>query len=168
MTPVPASSRRGSAMVDFALTVIPLMFVIVSLTWMCIGMWQYHTLVEAVNETARYAALHGADCAGQTCSITLNEIATTLAGRAIGIPAHQISVTLTSAAQSYSSALLDSYYGNSTAWPSLTGNTAVTTNISIKATYRFSSPISMWVPAFGQWQFSAVTLGASSTQPVLY
>jgi Flp pilus assembly protein TadG len=173
MKPVLASSRRGSAMVDFALTVIPLMFVIISLTWMGIGMWQYHTLAEAVNETARYAALHGADCAGQTCSITLNEIATTLAGRAIGIPAHQISVTLTSAAQSYSSALLDSYYGNSTAWPSLAGNTAITgassgTNISIKATYQFSSPISMWVPAYGQWQFSAVTLGASSTQPVLY
>ena len=168
MTRAQVSSRRGSAMVDFALTVIPLMFVIISLTWMGIGMWQYHTLAEAVNETARYAALHGSDCVGQTCATTLNEIATTLAGRAIGIPAHQISVTLTSAAESYSSALLDSYYGNSTAWPSLAGNTAVTTNISIKATYQFSSPISMWVPGFGHWQFSAVTLGASSTQPVLY
>jgi Flp pilus assembly protein TadG len=171
--PMLASSRRGSTMVEFVLTAIPVMFVVISLTWMGIGMWQYHTLAEAVSETARFAALHGADCVGQTCATTVEEIANTLAGRAIGISAGQLNVTLTSSAQNYTCNPLSSCQANASAWPSLAGNTAVTTgsagtNISISATYQFSTPISMWVPHNGAWQFSAVTLGANSTQPVLY
>ncbi|HEY3826233.1 MAG TPA: TadE family protein [Bryobacteraceae bacterium] len=168
MKPIRDSRRRGSAFLEFALVTAPLIFIVVSLVWMCIGMWEYHTLAEAVNETTRYAAVHGADCVGQTCATTLNQIATTLAGRAPGIPAHQISVTLTSTAQSYPSALLDSYYGNSTAWPSLAGNVTATTDISITATYQLSAPISMWVPGIGSYQFAAITLGATSKQPIIY
>ncbi len=173
MTFSPESSRRGSTMLEFVLTAIPLMFAIVSLTWMGIGMWQYHTLEEAVSETARYAAFHGADCVGLACATTVEEIANTLAGRAVGIPAGQMNVTLTSAAQNYTCNPLSNCQSNGSAWPSLAGNTAVTassagTNISISATFQFSTPISMWVPQNGVWQFSAVTLGANSTQPVLY
>jgi Flp pilus assembly protein TadG len=168
MEPARDPRRLGSAFLEFTLAAVPLIFTIVSLVWMCIGMWEYHTLAEAVNETTRYAAVHGSDCVGQTCATTLNQIATTLAARASGIPAHQISVTLTSTAQSYSSALLDSYYGNGTAWPSLAGNVAATTDISITATYQLSSPISMWIPGIGSYQFAAITLGATSKQPIIY
>ena len=173
MTPMPAFSRRGSTMVEFVLCAIPLLFVLISLFWMSLGMWEYHTLAEAVNETARYAALHGADCAGQTCETTVEQIANTLAGRASGIPAGQMNVTLTSAAQNYTCNPLTSCQSNSSYWPSLAGNTAVTdstagTDISISATYQFSSPLSMWVPKNGHVSFGTVTLGANSTQPVLY
>jgi hypothetical protein len=161
-------------MVEFVLTAIPVLFVVISLTWMAIGMWQYHTLAEAVSETARFAALHGADCIGQTCATTVEEIANTLAARAIGIPASQLNVTLTSSVQNYNCNPLSNCQSNSNAWPTILGNNAVTaanpegTNISISATYQFSTPISMWVPHNGVWQFSAITLGANSTQPVLY
>jgi hypothetical protein len=162
-------------MLEFVLTALPVTFVIISLTWMAIGMWQYHTLAEAVSETTRFAALHGADCAGQTCATTVEEIANTLAARAIGIPAGQLNVTLTSAAANGTITCnpLSNCQTNANAWPSLAANTAVTTgsagtNISISATYQFSTPISMWVPQNGAWQFAAVTLGANSTQPVLY
>jgi Flp pilus assembly protein TadG len=169
------SSRRGSTMVEFTLCAIPLFFVLISLIWMCVGMWEYHTLAEAVNETARYAALHGADCVGQTCATTVEQIANTLAERAAGIPPGQLNVTLTSVAANGTITCnpLSNCQTNSSYWPSLAGNTAVSdsnggTDISISATYQFSSPISMWVPTNGKIQFAAVTLGASSTQPVLY
>jgi hypothetical protein len=151
-------------MVEFTLAAVPMIFATMSVVWIGLGMWEYHTLAMAVGQTTRYAAVHGAGCAGQTCAITLDQLAKTLAGRAVGIPAHQISVTLTSSAKSYSSALLDSYYGNTTAWPSLAGNTAVTTNITITATYSFSSGIAM----LGGVNVGALNLGATSTQPVLY
>jgi Flp pilus assembly protein TadG len=170
---MPTSSRRGLAMLEFTLHAIPLLFVIISLFWMSMGMWEYHTLAEAVNETARYAALHGADCVGQTCATTVEQIANTLAGRAVGIPPGQLNVTLTSVAQDYTCNPLTSCQSNSSAWPSLAGNTAVGdssagTDISISAKYQFSSPISVWVPTYGSVRLGAVTLGANSTQPVIY
>jgi hypothetical protein len=170
--PLQLTSRRGSTMVEFVLSTIPLLFVSISLVWMAMGTWEYHTLVEAVNETARYAAFHGADCAGQSCATTVQQIANTLAGRAVGIPAGNMNVTLTSSAQNYTCNPLSSCQSNSSSWPSLTGNTAygvgAGTNISITATFQFTSPISMWVPHYGKMQFAGVTLGANSTQPVLY
>lgn len=173
MNPMLASSHRGSVMLEFTLCAIPLIFVIISLFWMGMGMWQYHTLAEAVNETARYASLHGADCAGQTCATTVQQIANILAGRAIGIPSSRLNVILTSVAQNYSCNPLSGCQSNSGTWPSLAGNTAISasnagTDISISATFVFSSPISVWVPMHGSVQFGSVTLGANSTQPVIY
>jgi Flp pilus assembly protein TadG len=160
-------------MLEFALVSIPLIFAIISLVWVCIGMWQYHTLAEAVNATARYASVHGGGCAGQTCSTTVEQIAGTLAGRAIGIPAGSLNVTLTSSAGNYTCDPLSSCYTNANVWPSLSGNTSpgpssAGTDLAITATYRFISPISMWVPGGGVTTFGGITFGINSTQPVLY
>jgi Flp pilus assembly protein TadG len=160
--------RTGSVMLEFALTGTPLLFVILSLVWMSIGMWQYHTLAEAVNVTARAASVHGAGCAGQTCATTVGSIASLLATRAVGLPSSQLNVTLTSSASTVTCNPLNSCTGNSSAWPSLAGNTAVTTNISVSATYPFSSPIPLWTPRGGTMLFHAVTLGAHSTQAVMF
>lgn len=159
--------RRGSTMLEFTLTGVPLLFVIVSLASISLGMWQYHTLAEAVNATARSASVHGAGCAGQTCGTTVAQTAQTLAGNAIGIPASAMNVTLTSSASTVTCNPLSSCYSNSAAWPSLAGNAAITTNVSIKASYQFSSPISMWAPRHGTQQFGTVTLAANSTQAVV-
>jgi hypothetical protein len=170
--PLLLASRRGTAMVEFVLHAIPLLFVSISLVWASVGVWEYHTLVQAVNETARFAAFHGADCVGQSCATTVEQIANTLAGKAVGIPAGNMNVTLTSSAQNYTCDPLSSCQSNSSAWPTLSGNTAYGaaggTNLSITATFQFTSAISMWVPMYGKMQFAGVTLGANSTQPVLY
>jgi Flp pilus assembly protein TadG len=170
--PHPLKSRRGTSMVEFVLHTVPLLFVSISLVWMAMGVWEYHTLVQAVDETARYAAFHGADCVGQSCATTVEQVANTLAGKAIGIPAGNMNVTLTSSAHNYTCNPLSNCQSNSSAWPTLAGNTAYGagggTNISITATYQFTSAISMWVPIYGKMQFAGVTLGANSTQPVLY
>jgi Flp pilus assembly protein TadG len=164
----PHSSRRGTAMLEFALTTLPLLFVVISLWWVCFGMWQYHTLAESVNSVARTASVHGAGCAGQTCATTVQATAQMLAASAVGIPASQLNVTLTSAASTVTCNPLTSCYSNAANWPSLTGNTALTTEISIVATYQFTSAISLWVPGHGTEKFGAVTLGANATEPVFY
>lgn len=161
-------------MVEFMLCAFPLIFVTLSVFWAGMAMWEYHTLAEAVNETARLASLHGADCASQTCATTVEQIANTLAGRAVGIPTGKLNVTLTSSAQNYTCNPLSSCQTNASAWPSLSGNTAWSstgssgTNITISATYQLSGPISMYVPGHGSVEFAGITLGAKSTQPVLY
>ena len=161
-------SKRGSVMLEFSLTALPLLFIIISAVWLAMGMFQYHTVAEAVNVTARSATSHGAGCVGQTCATTVNQTALMLAEAAVGIPASSLNVTLTSSASTVNCNPLSNCYGNSAAWPTLAGNTAGTTDITVQATYLFASPISLWVPGGGKQQFSSVTLGAKSRQTVVY
>ena len=155
-------------MLEFALTSIPLVFVLFSVVWMGIGMWEYHTLTEAVNATARSAAVHGAGCAGQTCATTVDTVARQLAAAAVGIPAGLLTVTLTSSASTVSCSPLNNCYGNSAAWPSLSGNVAGSTNISVAATFQFASAISIWTPGHAGQSSTGVTLGANSMQAVVF
>lgn len=160
-------------MVEFTLCAVPLIFVTFSVFWAGMGMWEYHTLAEAVNETTRYASVHGADCVGQACSTTVEQIANALANRAAGIPVSKLVVTLTSSGQNYTCNPLSSCQSNASAWPSLTANTAWSssgsgTNITINASFKFISSIAMWVPGVGHVTIPSITLAANSTQPVLY
>jgi Flp pilus assembly protein TadG len=160
--------RSGQAMVEFAFTSIFLIFILMSLYSMSVGMWQYHTLAEAVNVTARTAAVHGAGCVGKSCATTVDQIARTLKARALGIPVGQINATLTSSASTVTCNPLSTCVGNSAAWPTLAGNTALTTNISVTATVQFTDPVSVWVPGHGTQRIAPVTFGANSTQPVIF
>jgi Flp pilus assembly protein TadG len=161
-------SRSGQAMVEFAFSAVFLIFILVSLFSVSVGMWQYHTLAEAVNFTARSAAVHGAGCLGKTCATTVDQIARMLQSRAIGIPASQINATLTSSASTVPCHPLSTCVGNSAAWPTLAGNTALTTNISILATFQFTAPVVVWVPGHGTQRIAPVTFGANSMQPVIF
>jgi hypothetical protein len=164
----PVRLKHGSVMLEFSMTALPLIFIMVSMVWMCMGMWQYHTMAEAVNSTTRAAVVHGAGCAARTCATTVDATSRALAAVAVGLPATALSVTLTSSASTVTCNPLSSCYGNSAAWPSLSGNTAGTTDISIQATYPFSAPISLWVPGGSVHLFNAVTLGARSRQAVVF
>ena len=155
-------------MLEFALLTVPLLFIIISVFGMCLGMWQYHTLVEAVNYTARKASVHGAGCAGHTCATTVASTAQALAASALGISSSQLNVTLGSSASTVTCNPISSCYLNSNPWPSLAGNAALTTQVSIVATYQFTSAISMWVPGQGALNFSSVTLGAKALAPMIY
>jgi len=166
MRSVTSQARRGSMMVEFVIVAIPLLFVIVSLWWMCLGMWQYHTVVEAANYTARIASVHGAGCAGQTCATTVASIAQMFAARAIGIPASQLNVTLTSSALTVTCNPLTTCYSNSSSWPSLAANTALTTQISIVARFTFSSGLATGLGHSAS--LPTITLAANATEPVEY
>jgi Flp pilus assembly protein TadG len=167
MRPFKSNCRSGSVMLEFVLTAVPILFVVISLIAISTGMWQYHTMTEAVNVTARAAAVHGAGCVGQTCATTVDTIARLLGARAIGIGADKLNVTLTSSASTVSCNPLNTCYGNSSAWPSLAGNTAAT-DITVKATLPISLPVSMWSPGEGSEGFTGITIGANARQAVVY
>ena len=161
-------SSRGSIMLEFTLTAIPLIFVLISVLWLCMGMWEFHTVTEAVNATARSAAVHGAGCAGQTCATTVDTTARLLAAKALGIPPGMLNVTLTSTGSTVTCNPLSNCYGNSSSWPSLAANLAGSTDITVSATFQFTSAISLWSPRNGDKSFNAITLGANSRQAVVY
>lgn len=160
-------STRGSAMLEFTLTTIPLVFVILSVASMAITMWNYHTLAQAVKATVREAAVHGADCVGQSCAWTLGTAATLLENKALGIPPTRLNATFTSSGSTRTCNPLTSCTGSSSAWPTLAANTAGNTDVSITVTYTPSEAMSMVTPS-GTAGFSLVSLSAKSQQMVEY
>ncbi|HUE00892.1 MAG TPA: TadE/TadG family type IV pilus assembly protein [Bryobacteraceae bacterium] len=162
-----AKGKRGNALIEFTLVAIPLIFVQVSIVEICRGMWDYHSLAQAVKVACRSAATRGAGCASGGCAITVSQVATTISAYAVGMPASSLNVTFTSNAGTVTCNPLSSCSGNNSVWPPSGGNTAGS-DIIISASYSFSSALSMFVPGSGGMQFSAVTLNAKSRQMLLF
>jgi Flp pilus assembly protein TadG len=159
--------RNGSALIEFTLVAIPLIFIQISIVEICRGMWDYHSLAQAVKVASRAAATRGAGCAGTACAMTVGQVATTISAYAVGMPASALNVTLTSGAGSVTCNPLSTCIGSSTVWPSVAGNTAGT-DIVISGSYRFTSALVMFVPGRGSVQFSAVTFAVQSRQVLLF
>jgi Flp pilus assembly protein TadG len=162
------SQRRGSTMLEFTLVGVPLICTLLSLFWMALGMWQYHTVAEAVNATARAASVHGKGCVSKTCATTVGSVARQIASTALGIPESQMNVTLGSTATGdYPCNPVSNCYSNNSAFPSVSGNTTSAT-VTISATYQFTPAISFWTPWGGGVTFNPIVLGANSSQPIVF
>ncbi|MGC9951579.1 MAG: TadE/TadG family type IV pilus assembly protein [Bryobacteraceae bacterium] len=162
-----ARSRKGNAIVEFTLVAIPLIFIQISIVEICRGMWDYHSLAQAVKAASRSAATRGAGCAGAGCAITVSQIATTISAYALGMPASALNVTLTSNAGSVTCNPLSACSGNNTVWPPAGGNTAGS-DIVISGSYNFTSMLTMFAPGTNGMQFSGVTFTAKSRQVILF
>ena len=160
-------ATSGNAGLEFTLSSIPLLFVIISLVQMALGMWNYHTLNEAVKITTRTASLRGADCASTSCAMTVGEIAQMLTTKGIGLLSGSLNVTLTDANGAITCDPVSTCTSSTTTWPRSGGN-AIGQVISISATYPFDSAISMFVPGKGNNSFAPVTFSAISQQVVDY
>ena len=156
--------QRGSSIIEFTFSAIPLMFIIVSIFGMSITMWNYHTLAEAVKVTTREAASHGADCVGKSCSWTLGTAATYLSSHAIGVPVGKLNATFTSAGSTQTCNPVSTCTSSATVWPTLSTNVAGTTDITVTASYTPIEAIGMM--GFGTFSWS--TLSAKSRQLVVY
>ena len=159
--------RKGNAIIEFTLAAIPLIFIQISIVEICRGMWDYHSLAQAVKGACRSVATRGAGCAGLGCAMTVGQIATTISNYAIGMPASSLNVTLTSNAGSVTCNPLSTCTGSGTVWPPAGGNTAGS-DIVISASYNFTSMLMMFAPGKGGMQFSGVTFSAQSRQILLY
>jgi Flp pilus assembly protein TadG len=157
----------GNSVLEFALTSIPLIFVIISVVQMSLGMWNYHTLNESVKITTRTASLRGTDCASLACAMTVGEIAQMLTTKAIGLLPGSLNVTLTDANVAINCDPVSSCTSSTTTWPRSGGNTTGQV-ISISATYPFTTAISMFVPGRGGTQFAKLTFSAVSQQVIDY
>ncbi|HTT61778.1 MAG TPA: TadE/TadG family type IV pilus assembly protein [Bryobacteraceae bacterium] len=159
--------RQGNAIIEFTLVAIPLIFILISIVEICRGMWDYHSLAEAVKAASRMVATRGAGCAGTGCAITVGQIASTISGFAVGMPASSLNVTLKSSAGDVTCNPLSTCTSNNTVWPPAGGNSAGS-DIIITASYNFTSMLMMFVPGTQGMQFPGVTFTAKSRQVILF
>jgi Flp pilus assembly protein TadG len=167
--------ERGSTMVEFTLVGFPLIFILISIFEMARGMWNYHTLEEAVEVGTRYMAVHGSDLQAEsactsnenTCGASLNGVATALANAAVGLPSSAWNVTLTAGSASHSCSPLSSCVGVTTTWPP-SGNNTPGTAIEISATYTFTNSLFYFFPSQSSFVFGSYTFAAESQQTILF
>jgi Flp pilus assembly protein TadG len=159
-------SRRGNTLIEFSLLGIPIMLTTISIVFVSIAMWQFHCLAYASETTASYASVHGATCAknGNSCAITIANMATYFASQAIALPASQVSVNFTDGSGTKSCNPLSSCSSNQTQFP-LPSYNSVGTDVTVTATYSLSNPIEAFWPGNGPHNFS---VSATSRQRILF
>jgi len=162
-------SRRGATLIEFTLLGIPGMFLCTSVMCASINMWQFFTMSYAVEQTARYAALHGATCSanGNSCTITRASVASYFEAQAIALSAASTTLTLTDGSGTVTCNPVSSCPSGSSQFPA-SANNSVGSNITIAVTYPITNPIIMLWPSAGNEAGSRFTLGATSTQEILF
>src|ERR1041385_2115914 len=112
--------QRGAAMVEFTIAGVAALTLMVSTVQIGLGMWNYHTLAYAVHETNRYISTHGRNCSlgGNTCTITVADIANKMINNGVGLPSGSVIMTLTSNSGTvYTCNPVSSCTSDSTQWP---------------------------------------------------
>ncbi len=165
------NKRAGSAMIEFTMTGIPLIFIWISIVQMSLGMWNYHTLQYAIKQAGAYVSVHGSAtgyCKSNNCRV--EDAATVMAQYAIGMPASSITMTFTPVASDHvtkgtaTTCALNSCETNATAFPN--GNP----EFEMKAEYQFKTAMAMLVPGArgGAVNFRNPWFPAYTHQQVMY
>ena len=164
--------RKGSAMVEFSLAGVASMTMLITMVQLCIGLWHYHTLAYAVHESTRYISVHGRGCVtgSTTCSITVGDIATKLSADAIGLPAAELNVSLTTDSGTPTNCNpLSSCLTNSTRWPPTSNlDNATGKAVTVTGTYLFRHAMFVLWPGAQMQKFASYYFPASSTQTILF
>ena len=143
--------QRGSAMIEFTLVGIPMMFLLISIFEMSRAMWNYHTLAFALREGTRYAVVHGAGCSTDprnSCQATVSQVAQRIQDAGIGLDADQLALTFTSSGNSVK-CTLKTCLATATSWPEAPKNTAGSA-IAISGSLPFQSALVMFWPGAGK------------------
>jgi len=161
--------ERGTSTIEFALAGIPLILIMVSIIEMALTMWTYETLAFAVREGARYAATKGQGCSysGNSCGVTVANIAQKIAESAIGLAPGVLNVTITSAAGSIPCNPLTSCYSNNSSFPPASSNSENTLTNPITITGYYPSTIT-FTPLLGTVKKYSGTLQATSQQIIQF
>ena len=154
--------QRGSAILEFALTGVPLIFMWISIVQMSLGMWRYHTMQYAIKAAGAYVAVHGADCTVGTnsCGIKVKDAAQVFANSAFGMDQSQVNMTFSVLASDHTTVVGtpitctlgptggSTCLSNNTSWPP-TGNNSPGQDFEIKADYLWRSALAMVAPGPG-------------------
>lgn len=159
-------SRGGSAIVEFTLVAIPLLFLILFAFEFGRAIWSYHTLAGAVKIATRYMIVRGARCSevSASCSPTVNDVAWRIRYAGRGLDPSAIKVTLQSGSKTHSCTPLTTCLGDSSPWPP-PGDNAVGLPVLIEAAYDYQSALTFFWP--GQSD-AAFTLVASSRETIQF
>ncbi len=161
--------RRGATLIEFTLLGIPGLFVCTSVMTASVNMWQFFTMSYAVEQTTRYAALHGATCSsnGNTCTITRAQVAAFFEAQGFALSPASTTLKLTDGSGTITCNPVTSCPSSSSVFPAA-GSNGVGSNITIAVTYTITNPMIMLWPAAGNRAGSHFTLGATSTQEILF
>jgi Flp pilus assembly protein TadG len=168
------AKRRGSAMVEFVLVGIPALFLTISVFEVSMIMWQYHTLAEGVAQATRYAAAHGQECStnGNTCATSIGAVATVLHQQAIGLDTAKVNVTFVSPNGTNGPYTLADCISpgaiNTTTFPPANSGGAPGSLITISVTYAIPNPLFIFWTGSAPMSAHTYTLGATSTQEILF
>ena len=161
-------NRRGDTLIEFTLVGIPLIFVAISLVTVSVDMWQFHDLPYSVDMTARYVTSHGQGCSqnGNTCMVTIGNIASYFASQSIALDPSLVNVTLTDGSGSTNCDPLNSCLSNASTFPNTNYNSPGQ-DITIHATYTLRNPIAMFWPP-DRDSGHDFTVGATSRQGIVF
>jgi Flp pilus assembly protein TadG len=169
------NNRRGTMMMEFMLLGIPIVFLTLSVFEVSLMMWQYVTMDQTVQSGTQYISVHGTNCTlnGNNCTITVGNIASYIEGVDVGLDDSKLNITLYSGPPGATPTTtvtcnpVTTCTGNSTTFPPLTDN-AVGNDVRVQATYAMNNPIVMFWPSQTSVSTGVTTLGATSTQRIVF
>jgi Flp pilus assembly protein TadG len=162
--------RRGTTLIEFTLTGIPIMFLSVSVFECSLAMFEYESMANAVAIAARYAASHGATCAQSpnSCTVTIGSVANVIAGYSWIISSANMTVKFTDNSGT-TTCILNTCQTRTAQFPSGTGNAnAVGNTITINLTHTITNPLPMYWPGAANGDDAGYTLGANSIQVIQF
>lgn len=157
-------------MAEFMLLGVPLLFMALAIFEVSMLMWRYITMAQTAQQTAMYISVHGNTCTlnGNTCTIKVSDVATYIQNVGVGLPASSLNITLAcTGCTSVTCSPLTTCTSNTTTFPPLANN-AVGNNVTVTATYALTNPVYMFWTAKNQGSIGDLTLGATSTQRIVY
>lgn len=163
--------RRGASMIEFTLVGIPAIIICTSVLTCAIDMWQLYTLSYAVDQTARYAALHGNTCSAGTnsCTITRADVATYFRNQAIALVPSSTTMILNDGSGAVTCNPIHSCPSSASRFPSAGHNSPTAPDmVTVQATYQLINPIFMFWPGASPVSATRFTVGATSRHPVVF
>ncbi len=169
--------RRGSAMIEFILVGIPLMFLLISIFEMARG-----TMAYAIKEGVRYAIVHGENCdpdsSSNNCMVKIQDIAARIRDAGVGLDTSLLTVTFTyTGTRTVPTRTLQAHLADTTTYwpdngagsdPPTDAGSAVGMDLTISAAYPFTSALAMFWPGAGGVGFGVFNMPASSTERIAF
>ena len=159
--------NRGSAMIEFTLIGIPLMFTLMSIFEIARGMWYYETLNHTVKETARYLIVRGQNCIEAGCGASYTNIQTFMQNASVGLNPDEVTVTLMDSTNTGTPTLLSNLGGGAGTFPA-NPTAGVGQLVTVRGQYPFRTALSMFWPGAGYTPFGPITFTAVARERIRY
>ena len=165
------NTRRGSTLIEFTLTGIPVIFIGIAVCECALAMYEYVSMDNAVTIAARYASAHGVGCTqnGNSCKLTMATIATVIANYTPIMSTSSVTVKFTDNSGSTTCTLSTCETYTATYFPSTSSSAnAVGNPITISLTHTIRNPMPMFWPPSADAVDTGYPVGATSTQVILF
>lgn len=177
MTDRRKKSQRGSAMVEFTLIGIGLIFVLISIFEMARGMWVYHSLAHVSKEATRFLIVHGKNCqerASCQAESTKGMLAARVQYHGVGLIPEDLQIQVYKVVGTTETQVVGTGNGfetvaslaSSPAYWDITAEPGVGVRVGLR--YPFRSALAMLWPGARRVNFTLVNLGAHSWDTVQF